>query len=451
VTNGAGTKPAITAHATSTADIGVNAMEYSGLSTLADASVVDQIKTAAGTTSSAATVSSGATGAVAGNNSLAIGFYSDSGFGSALAGGSGWTVRTNMSPNSHMDLLTEDQMVAAGSTPSASVGTGASTVWEMGTLVFKPAAAGTPTAPGIPTGVSAVGGNGQASVTWGAPSSGGSPITSYTVTPYAGSTALAPTTVTGSPPPPNATVTGLTNGTAYTFTVIATNAIGASAASAASNAVTPANNPGPAFVQRASTNSVNKTTLGVALPSPTVQNNRLVVQVGVWNTAAATVTSVTDNAGDTFTLVTSFVATDKTQMSIWTAPVTTGGTIPTITATVTSSADVGIAVAEYFGLSVVDRFSSGTGTTSAAATVRPAVTAPATADGWAIGFYADSGFGSALVGDPTCTTRVNMSPNGNFDMLIEDTPVSTGATAAPGVTTGASTVWLMATVIFRRA
>jgi hypothetical protein len=94
--------------------------------------------------------------------------------------------------------------------------------------------------PGAPTGVTATAGNGSASVTWIAPANnGGSAITKYTVTPYVGTTAQTPVTVTGSPPATSTTVSGLTNGTTYTFTVTATNANGNGPASAASNAVIP--------------------------------------------------------------------------------------------------------------------------------------------------------------------------------------------------------------------
>ncbi len=113
-----------------------------------------------------------------------------------------------------MEVLTEDQALAsAGATPNASVGTGAHTIWLMATVVLKAASSGPATAPAAPTGVSATAGNASATVSWNAPSNGGSLITSYTVTPYAGSTALTPTTVTGTPPTTNATISGLTNGT----------------------------------------------------------------------------------------------------------------------------------------------------------------------------------------------------------------------------------------------
>ena len=101
-----------------------------------------------------------------------------------------------------------------------------------------------PTVPGAPTNVAATAGNGTATVSWTAPAStGGSAISSYTVTPFIGSTAQTPVTVTGNPPATTTTLTGLANGTTYTFTVSATNANGTGPASAPSNAVTPAAAP----------------------------------------------------------------------------------------------------------------------------------------------------------------------------------------------------------------
>src|SRR5262249_42830701 len=94
------------------------------------------------------------------------------------------------------------------------------------------------TAPDAPTGVTASPASSQALVSWTAPNSNGSAITGYTVTPYIGSTAQTPVQAGASAT--SATATGLTNGTAYTFKVSATNANGTGPNSAASAAITPA-------------------------------------------------------------------------------------------------------------------------------------------------------------------------------------------------------------------
>ena len=94
------------------------------------------------------------------------------------------------------------------------------------------------TVPGAPTIGTATAGNAQATVTFTVPvSDGGSAITGYTVTSNPGN-------ITGTGSASSIIVTGLTNGTAYTFIVTATNAIGTSVASSASNSVTPSV-PGP--------------------------------------------------------------------------------------------------------------------------------------------------------------------------------------------------------------
>ncbi len=97
-------------------------------------------------------------------------------------------------------------------------------------------------APGAPTGVNADGGFASAVVTWTAPASqGGSAVTKYTVTASdSTSSTRGGQTCTWSTGPLTCTVTSLTNGDSYTFNVTATNSVGTSAASSASNAVVPA-------------------------------------------------------------------------------------------------------------------------------------------------------------------------------------------------------------------
>jgi lysophospholipase L1-like esterase len=109
-----------------------------------------------------------------------------------------------------------------------------------GTMAIEVRAAPTPApppgpeAPSRPLGVVALPGDSSALVTWSAPArDGGSAITSYEVTAAPGG---ATCTTTGAL---TCAITGLTNGTRYSFTVRARNGGGLSPASEASRAVTP--------------------------------------------------------------------------------------------------------------------------------------------------------------------------------------------------------------------
>jgi len=89
--------------------------------------------------------------------------------------------------------------------------------------------------PGPPTQVTAAAGNATANVSWTPPASaGGSAITGYKVTATPGGSTVSVAGMAIS-----AAMTGLANGTAYRFTVVAINSYGASAPSASSASITP--------------------------------------------------------------------------------------------------------------------------------------------------------------------------------------------------------------------
>ncbi len=93
--------------------------------------------------------------------------------------------------------------------------------------------------PAQPRSVLATPGNGRASVNWSVPSDdGGFAVTGYTVTASPGGRACSTTGAL------SCAITGLSNGTAYRFTVTATNSVGVSRASVRSAATVPATKPG---------------------------------------------------------------------------------------------------------------------------------------------------------------------------------------------------------------
>ena len=126
-----------------------------------------------------------------------------------------------------------------GSNPSVSQSV-ASNIWHIRDAESYTRSGNWPALPGAPTSVSGTAGNAQVSLTWTAPATnGGYAITDYTVQ-YSSNSGSSWTTFSrAASSATSATVTGLTNGTAYTFRVAAVTALGAGAYSSASSSVTP--------------------------------------------------------------------------------------------------------------------------------------------------------------------------------------------------------------------
>jgi hypothetical protein len=217
-------------------------------------------------------------------------------------------------------------------------GTTGSTHQSLIAFSFAPA---NPTAPGSPTGVSASAGDATATVSWTAPADGGSPITGYTVTSDPGG--LMATTLGAT----STTVTGLSDGTTYTFTVTATNAIGTSGPSAPSNPVTPAapTVPGaPTSVTATAGNaqaSVQWTAPasngGSPILSYTVTSNPAGGTASTLGATSTTVTGLTNGTSYTFTVI----ATNAIGPSAGSLP--SNAVVPTVGTLKSNSAEGGTA------------------------------------------------------------------------------------------------------------
>ncbi|MBO9678769.1 MAG: DUF4347 domain-containing protein [Acidovorax sp.] len=241
------------------------------------------------------------------------------------------------------------------------------------------------TAPGVPTIGTATAGDAQASVTFAAPASdGGSAIQTYTAT-------SSPGNKTGSCAGPTActiTVGSLTNGTAYTFTVTATNNVGTSAASGASNSVTPKGNQTITFAQPPSYSFGSSPNLVATTSSPLAVS---------FSSTTSSVCTVTSTGALTFvTAGTCTINADQAGDSVWNAA-------PTVT--------------RSFSVNAVAPSAPTIGTTTAGDTnATVTFTAPASNGGSAIQTYTatsspDNKTGTCA-GPAACTITVGGLTNG---------------------------------------
>ncbi|MCX6944609.1 MAG: fibronectin type III domain-containing protein, partial [Opitutales bacterium] len=324
------------------------------------------------------------------------------------------------------------------------------------------------TVPGAPTGATATRGNGQASVAFTAPvSDGGASITGYTVTSSGGQTG------TGSSSP--IIVTGLTNGTSYTFTVTATNSAGTGSASSASAAVTPATVPGAPTIGTASAGNAQATvtfTAPVSNGGDSITSYTVTSSPGGFTATGAssprTVTGLTNGTAYTFTVTaTNSVGTGAASgASNSVTPVTVPTvTTPTSASVTQTTATLGGNVTGDGGASVTARgvvFAvtatnaspqlGGSGVTTAAGTgTTGAFTVNVTGltgnTGYSYAAYATNSQGTTYSAAGTFTTSptvpgaptIGSATRGNTQATVTFTaPGSTGGTAITGYTVTSS-------------
>jgi predicted RNA-binding protein with TRAM domain len=156
--------------------------------------------------------------------------------------------------------------------------------------------------PGAPTAVAGVAGDGQVALSWTAPAStGASAITDYTIWYSNGGTysLFSQPTSTAT----TAMVTGLTNGTPYTFKVYAVNGNGTSPVSTASAAVTPvAPGVAPTLSSATETGSGYSFTITNYDPQTTYVLSATNGASATQNGDTVTVTGLTNGAGSTVTV-----------------------------------------------------------------------------------------------------------------------------------------------------
>ncbi len=155
--------------------------------------------------------------------------------------------------------------------------------------------------PGTASNVTATAGDASAAVSWTAAYDNGATVTNYTVT-------SSPDGLTCSTATTSCSVTGLTNESSYTFTVVATNAIGPGLISAPSNSVTPMAPPQIASNVTATAGNASAIVSWTAAPSngATVTGYTVTSSPqGLTCTTAATscsVTGLTNDSAYTFTV-----------------------------------------------------------------------------------------------------------------------------------------------------
>ena len=378
--------------------------------------------------------------ATAGNVSASIAFTAPSSNGGSSITGytascvTGSTTKTGTGTSSPVTVASLTNGSAYSCTVKATNSAGSSVA--SGSVAVTPV-----TVPSAPSSVVGTAGNASASIAFKASSStGGATISGYTASCVNGSN-----TITGTATSTPISVTGLTNGTAYSCTVKATNSAGSSTSSSAVS-VTPATVPGAPTIGTATSASNTSASVTFSAPSSTggsaiTKYTASCVTSSTTKTASGTTSPLTVSSltkGSTYSCTVTATNTKGTSASSGSASVTPGST--TTTVTVPGAPTIGAATAGNASASVAFTAPSSTGgatitgyAASCAATGLTTMTATGTSSPISV-----TGLTNSTV--YSCTVKAtNSAGTGSASSAVLVTPVSSTITIPGAPTIGAAT------------
>jgi Fibronectin type III domain len=219
------------------------------------------------------------------------------------------------------------------------------------------------TLPGAPTSLTAAGGNGSATLTWSAPTNtGGSAITDYSIQ-YSSNGGTTWSTFSNSiSSVTSSVVTGLTNGTMYTFRVAAVNSVGTGSYSSSTTATPASNVPGQPTALSA---SASGTTASLSWTAPASNGGSAITSYRVqsstdgatWTTLSPTFPTATTASVASLSNATTYyfrvaaINTNGVGAYSASASVTTGAGVPGVPTSVTVSRTVGGYAVDYLQVS----------------------------------------------------------------------------------------------------
>jgi len=205
-----------------------SASQLSEWSGAALSGALDQTGTATASSAKSITVSSAASTAVGGE--LGVTLFKASATQSSYTAGSGWS---HLYTDTTNERVSDDNLSLAVGTASEKETGSASAKWVAVLATFEPP----PQLPGPVSNLTAVAGANQATVSWTAPSSGGA-VSTYVITALSGGVAARNTTAIPSSST-STTISGLTAGGAYKFSVYGVNVTGSGASVTTASSITP--------------------------------------------------------------------------------------------------------------------------------------------------------------------------------------------------------------------